>query len=497
MAYLSLSLLGPFQAWTSNGSLQTFRTLKERALLTYLAVENGRVHQRETLASLFWSERREGVARNNLRQALYGIRQVIGEAGFEAVFSVTTVDIQLNLSDQIWLDLTAFEGYVKAAQQHNHSAGLLCPYCQQNLRDAVEIYRGDFIEDVFLEDNQKFQDWVTLRRDRLFRHYCQSLEYLVTSYETAGDFYQAVMYASRQVQIEGLKENLFRRLMLLQAKAGRKSDALETYEIFRRNLIDKFGKEPEETTAALAEQLRQGWLLPNSPPVKGPKHKLPEYLPPFIGREMELDQIYRAVKNPACRLISVVGPAGVGKTRLAVGAGCQNLPLFSDGVCFISLESVPSAGLLEETMIQALGLGPSVEQEPRQFLLDYLKGRQILLLLDNFEHLQEGKAFLLEILHSAPLTKILVTSRERLRLQAEYLIDLGGLSFPALESEELELKDPEVFQRARNCDAVRLLFERASRAFPAGFSNGMPVPGRNGSPGSHSTSEIFRRCKQR
>ena len=298
MAYLSLSLLGPFQAWTSNGSLQTFRTLKERALLTYLAVENGRVHQRETLASLFWSERREGVARNNLRQALYGIRQVIGEAGFEAVFSVTTVDIQLNLSDQIWLDLTAFEGYVKAAQQHNHSAGLLCPYCQQNLRDAVEIYRGDFIEDVFLEDNQKFQDWVTLRRDRLFRHYCQSLEYLVTSYETAGDFYQAVMYASRQVQIEGLKENLFRRLMLLQAKAGRKSDALETYEIFRRNLIDKFGKEPEETTAALAEQLRQGWLLPNSPPVKGPKHKLPEYLPPFIGREMELDQIYRAVKKP-------------------------------------------------------------------------------------------------------------------------------------------------------------------------------------------------------
>src|SRR5512142_2859007 len=135
MAYLSLSLLGPFHAWTANGVLQPFRTLKERALLAYLVVENGQMHRREMLAEFFWPGRPEGIARNNLRQALYGIRQGIGETGFDAIFTVTAEEVRVDLSEAIWLDLAAFDIHLKAAQQHHHSSTGACPYCLQHLRD--------------------------------------------------------------------------------------------------------------------------------------------------------------------------------------------------------------------------------------------------------------------------------------------------------------------------------------------------------------------------
>jgi DNA-binding SARP family transcriptional activator len=195
MPYLSISLLGPFQAWTADGALRPFRTLKERALLAYLVVEHDHPHRRETLASMFWPDRQEGVARNSLRQALFGIRQVIGDAGFNAIFTVTGDEVQVNFGEQLWLDCAAYELHLKAAQGNQRPDGGPCPHCLQHLCDAVEIYHGSFLEDIVFDKDSMVQQWVQSHREHYTRLQIQALASLADEYERQGDYHQAAFYA--------------------------------------------------------------------------------------------------------------------------------------------------------------------------------------------------------------------------------------------------------------------------------------------------------------
>lgn len=461
MPYLSLALLGPFQAWTENGTPQTLRTLKERALLAYLAVENNRLHRRDVLAELFWPDRTEGVARNNLRQALYGIRQAIGEPGYNAIFSVSSDDIEVSLGESIWLDLAAYDMHLRAARVHHHAPGDLCSSCIQHLQAGVELVRGAFMEGIFLENNRKFQDWVTFQRSRLEQQHIQALELLIHEYERLGDFSQAAVYAIDQISFDDLNEGHYYRLMNLLAQAGRGAAALDWYEACRRKFSDMRVSAPSEAISLFAEQIRQGQFEHHPAGIYAAPHNLPESLTPFFGREMELSQITARLESHSCRLISLAGLGGVGKTRLAIQAARLNMRLFPDGVYFVSLDAVNSAPQLLEVIGQVIGLAPGVGQDMRTVLLGYLRLKHVLLILDNFEHLLDEKGLLLEILQAAPFVKILLTSRERLRLQAEHLIELTGLSFPpaALAEDAQE----EVRASLEGYAAVRLFLERAAR----------------------------------
>lgn len=472
MAYLSLSLLGPFQAWTSNGSLQLFRTAKERALVSYLVVENSRAHRRDALAGLFWPERPEGVARNNLRQALYGIRQAIGGVEFDSIFTVTSDDIQVNMTEQLWLDLAAYDIHRRASQIHNHDLTGPCPYCMQHIRDAVEIYRGSFLEDVDLEDNERFQEWVTERRETYRQMQIHSLEYLAYEYERMGDFSQAAAYAIAQARLDVLLEPGYRRIITLLAKAGRRGAALEWYETYRRRIMDTPGRVVSPEMAELAEQVLKGRFDPSPSDIYPTIHNLPEYLTPFVGREIELTRISNAMESSGCRLITIAGLGGAGKTRLAVQAARLALRSFPDGVFFISLEGVPSSDLLIETIGRTIGLVPGPQQEMRAVLLGYLRLKHVLLVLDNFEHLLDAKGTLLEILQSAPFVKILLTSRELLNVQAETLITLTGLPFPAPKQDEPEGQETRLLPETYA--AVRLFFERVARVLPQMQNSGAP-----------------------
>jgi len=151
------------------------------------------------------------------------------------------------------------------------------------------------------------------------------------------------------------------------------------------------------------------------------------HLTSFIGREHELADIRRLLSDPACRLLTLIGPGGIGKTRLALEAA-KTLD-FPHGVHFVPLQPIADANLLPITIANALGIQFFGSDEPRVQLLNYLRERQTLLLLDNFEHLLDGVDFVVEML-TAPGIKLLVTSRVALNVQAEWRYNVGGLGIP-------------------------------------------------------------------
>ena len=163
---------------------------------------------------------------------------------------------------------------------------------------------------------------------------------------------------------------------------------------------------------------------------------LPRQSTSFIGREAEIDDIASLMDDPTCRLVTLVGPGGIGKTRLAIEVGETRMAAFADGVCFIHLLSIDSADLLIPTIADAIGLSFDNSQNQRVQLLNYLRDRAMLLILDDIEHLHDGITLIKDILAAAPRVKLIVTSRAALTLREEWLYHVRGLQYPMNDQGE-------------------------------------------------------------
>src|SRR5687768_11005330 len=195
------------------------------------------------------------------------------------------------------------------------------------------------------------------------------------------------------------------------------------------------------------------------PPRLAPSPSLP--LPPttFVGRREDLAEIGRLLADPSCRLVTLVGPGGSGKTRLAIEVATQRRAELGDGVVFVALQAVPTIEDVPAQIAAAVGLPLTGGDEPWVQLLQLIRDRRLFLVLDNFEHLTDGAPMLSTLLEAAPGATLLVTSREGLHLQEEWRYPVGGLPVPE-GSDALDADD---------CDAVKLFVERARRVRP-GFS---------------------------
>jgi predicted ATPase/Tfp pilus assembly protein PilF len=186
---------------------------------------------------------------------------------------------------------------------------------------------------------------------------------------------------------------------------------------------------------------------------------LPHQTTPFIGREEELAEIYRLLEDPSCRLLTLLGPGGIGKTRLAVQAASEKINEFPQGVYFVPLAPVSSTDYLVHTIADSIRFTFFGQEDPKVQLLNYLREKEMLLVMDNFEHLLNGSGLLMEVLESAPDVKLLVTSRERLNIQGEWVREVDGMDYP--ETEEVT--------RFGEFGAVQLYLQNMQRVRP-GFS---------------------------
>ena len=191
---------------------------------------------------------------------------------------------------------------------------------------------------------------------------------------------------------------------------------------------------------------------------------LPFQLTLCIGRDAELVEIARLLGDPACRLLTLLGPGGVGKTRLALEVAVRQTASFSDGVAFVALASVGAPNQIVSAIGDTLNLSFAGQSTPTAYLLNYLRKRHMLLILDNFEHLLAGADLLPALLERAPHITLLVTSRERLNLQAEWLYDVDGLAFPSEDPHASAA--PQSLADLADYGAVQLFVQRATQVKP-------------------------------
>lgn len=184
-------------------------------------------------------------------------------------------------------------------------------------------------------------------------------------------------------------------------------------------------------------------------------HNLPVQPTPFVGREKDLAQVLALLDNPDCRLLTLVGPGGIGKTRLALQAAAEKVEDFTHGVYFVPLAALTGPEFIVSAVADALRFSFYSARDPWEQLFNYLREKKVLLVLDNFEHLVAGAGLVAELLQAAPGVKAMVTSREALRLRGEWVLPLEGLERPAEEEEAVE-----------HYEAVQLFLQGARRARP-------------------------------
>jgi DNA-binding SARP family transcriptional activator/predicted ATPase len=465
---LQLFFLGPPRI-VRDAEPVVLKRRKALGLLAYLAV-SGRRHERDALATLFWPDVEPRRAHANLRNLLWILRQEVAGESLVADHDAA----ELRLREDIWLDIAEFRSRFSSAAAAARKSPEVTPADARQLTEAVGLYRDHFLSAFSLPDNPEFEEWQMRQEDALRADQTAALAKLVQFHEMCGDVEEATREARRWLSLDPLAEPAQRRLMSLYARSGRRGEALELYDKSARLLSRKLGLTIASETTALRDRILAGELAaqPRRVEASAPRHNLPRPPTPFVGRENELARIRRLLADPEHPLLTLVGPGGCGKTRLAIEAAGQQLADFPGGAYFVPLAPVKSPEFIVaavEAAIQARASAPGPQQgsrsrnplaRQRARLLDYLREKRMLLVVDNLEHLMGGLDLLSEILREAPGVKFLTTSRERLHLTGETVFELEGLPFPA---EDVPAG------RLRSFGAVQLFLQRARRA-KSGFS---------------------------
>jgi len=468
MSSLDLFLLGSPRIERQGVAIALDRH-KSLALLTYVAVSKRR-QSRDELAALLWPDSDQSTARGLLRRTLGALQKQIGHEWLQ----VDRDEVGLSSEADLRVDVHDLHRHLTERERHGHPLGEVCQACLEPLSQAASLYRGEFMAGFSLPDCPGFEEWQLFQAESLRQVMVGVLAQLVRGYTVQHEFDTAIDYARRWLALDPLNEAAHRDLMRLFSWQGDRAGALAQYRECEQVLGHDLGLPLQTETTRLYRAIQQDQLSPPPPgflplPFAAPavrSHSLPLQLTPFIGREQELDEIGRLLHDPGCRLMSLVGPGGVGKTRLAIEAAAQYLGAFQHGGYFIGLAALSSPDFILSTMADALKLSFCGPLDPKQQIINYLREKEMLLVMDNFEHLTEAAPLTAEILQDAPGVKTLVTSRERLNLHGEYALEIGGLAFP---------KDKSSARHARY-SAIELFINSARRHDPAYVASEADLP---------------------
>ncbi len=433
---LKIHLLGGIEVTLNDKPVTGLGTRKAEGLLAYLACHK-RPFPRELLADFLWDDREQGQALANLRSIL----SVLGRK-LKPYLTITRQTVAFNHDSNYWLDITEFEHNLQAP--HSPIA---------DLEEGIALYRGDFLEGFYMRECRGFEEWSILERERLQRLAIVGLRQLIDNCVRNGRFHDALNQTDRLIQLDDLSEYAHRQKMMMLLRTGQRTAALRHYDNFYQLLEEELATAPSPDTQAIAEQIR---AITFPPPLK-----LPSDFTPFVGRKEEQAALIAQLNATNMRLLTLFGSGGMGKTRLAIATARQLYQRqpgrFLDGTFFIPLTAVSTPTALPTYIADAIDLPFSGNDSPQQQLLAHLQDKEMLLILDNYEHLlsddAESVALLVEIMKSAPKVTLFVTSRERLNLYGEQIFELEGLTLPSTDTD-------------KNSDAAQLFLQHGQQVNP-------------------------------
>ncbi len=464
---LNVRLLGQFSVHYKGVPIQ-ISSRPAQTTLAWLVLTAGVEHRRDKMSAQLWPDAKSGNKLSNLRHVLWRIRKNVKDAGGKSneYFIFNEIGVSFNSRSAYWLDAKELEQTSKRADPTT-----------SELIQAANLYQGELLPGFELPYSDDTDDWLTSYRAHLRNCFDDVMTKLAARLRDEHCWQDLIQFSLHWISHGDHVEAAHREMMVGYYALGDMAGVSATYDKCRSVLHKTFAIEPSDETERLFEQLLNGTFdmgtrkhaAARAQKHAEPPHNLPTLSTPIVGRDVEVQQAIALLAQTDCALITLMGAGGIGKTRLAVEvamlalASADGAVTFADGIFYARLEAATSTDSLITAIADAVRL-PSLGQEhPRQQLLDFLREKHMLLVLDNFEQLltddTDGAALVDALLGTAAHVKVLVTSRERLHLPSEHLIELDGLDYPRDGDSE---SDGDLETKG----AVQLFLQRARRIYP-------------------------------
>jgi len=441
---LEVKLLGKFEV-SHDGKPIAIPSRPAQSLFAYLILNAGSSHRREKLAGLLWPDSLEETARDNLRHALWRMRKALEAVSATRFLHADDIAIRFKESSDYWLDAAELEKLSETASA-------------DELIAVLSTYQGELLPGFY-------DEWLVLEREHLSSIFEHHMARLMSLLQDENRWLDILEWGERWIKLGQKPEPAYRALMSAHAAKGDMSKVAVTYERCLRSLKE-FGFEPSEQTRALYERLKvrkETFETRPTVPVRekreeSPKTNLPIPLTSFVGREREIEEIKHLFSST--RLLTLTGSGGIGKTRLAIQASKDLIRSYKDGVWWVELASLIDETLVPQAVAQVLGVRESPGEPLTESVKNFLREKQLLLVLDNCEHLIPACAQLADnLLTQCAALRILTTSREALDMMGETTLHVPALSFPVLANLSQ-------IQNLKEFESIQLFVARAAAARP-------------------------------
>jgi predicted ATPase/DNA-binding SARP family transcriptional activator len=444
---MRVRLLGGFGVEVAGRTVDPsrWRLTKARTVVKLLALDPAQRLHREYLLDLLWPDRSPSAAANNLHQALHAARRALAGEGADGLLELRDQVVVLRASGLVEVDAESFRTRAEAALEDGDLAGL---------RAAHAAYHGELLPE------DRYESWVRGPRDELHALHRDVLVRLGDRARADGSLAEAEAVLDLALQADPLHEPALRSLLRVLAAEGRRSAALQRYERARDDLRSAYGTDPDPETRQLYRELLVGSADTGTPERALPAGggNLPPAVTSFVGRDREVAQVHRLLQRT--QLLTLTGPGGAGKTRLALEAARLEAAAMPDGAWLVDLVPVRHRHLVADTVAVAMGLPPAAGRDPLRALALQLGRRRLLLILDNCEHLLPECARVVTTLRAhCPGVSVLATSREPLHVEGEVVLRVPSLGLPEPAAEP----DP---QALAGLASVRLFVERVRDLSP-------------------------------
>lgn len=450
---MRVEVLGPVRALVGSREVEV-PTTKERALLAALALRPGRVVTVGALVAALWADRPPATAQRTLQSHASRLRGRLGAAVIAADRSGLRLMLDRGDTDVAVLERLVVEGSAAARRRDVHAA-------RELFGQAEGLWRGEPLTDWAEGPRRRAQV------ERLREMFLSAREGRLRADLDLGAPSDVVDELRRLAAEDPLREPLVALLMLGLYRSGAQLEALRAYRSLHNGLASSWGVDPSPDLQRLQWQiLRQDPQLDVKPPL--PPLVVPAPLTPFVGRDGQADNVAAAIASD--RLVTLHGPAGVGKSRLALEAARTVRTRFPDGVWWVDLTVATDGPAVPARLAQTLGVSAPPGMTVQTALVTHLEHRQLLLVCDNCEHVVGSLGTLvLDLLRAAPGLRVLATSRVYLAVPGEARWEVPPLAVPAAEDDQASIAA---------CDAVQLFQQRRGRRVDDPTVNTLPEVGR-------------------